>query len=225
MSQTGTQPAEDRESGLREVVRQLVHDLRQPLGGIESLAYYFELALEDTDEELREQCARLRQLVAQASWMLEDAALAAQLPAEPEPRLDLNQVVTGVGERLARQEERPLRLALASAEPCVSAAAEGVRRWLTHALAFFHDVAEGEPMPLVETEAEGCGAWLRVHSQVGSQECLRALDPPGSVGGLHRLALLAGGRFHCATHEGRVTVGLWLPVADHALDEVGVVGA
>lgn len=224
MSLTGTQPAPTQETDLREVIRHLVHDLRQPLGGIESLAYYFELALEDCDDELREQCGRLRQLVAQASWMLEDAALAAQAPAKAEPLLDLNQVVTAVGEHMAGHEERPLRLSLAAARPRVRAAADSVRRWLTHALAYFQDVAQGEPMPLVETESEREGVWLRVRSEVGVRDCLRALDPPGSAGGLRRLASLTGGEFHCHADEGIVTVGLWLPVANDAFDEVGVVG-
>jgi signal transduction histidine kinase len=225
VQRTGTQPALERPADLRDVVCQLVHEVRQPLGGIESLAYYLELALEGGDEELREQCGRLRQLVTQAGWMLEDAALAAAAPARAGARADFNAIAGEVGERLARHEERPLRLALESGAAAVHGSAAAVRRWLVHALSFLRDLAQGEPMPLVETMCDGQGVWLRVHSRVGCEECLRSLDPPGGVGGLRRMAEAGGGRYEFRYEDHAVTVGLWLPVVDDALDEMGIPGA
>jgi signal transduction histidine kinase len=218
VSVTATQSATTRETDLREVLSQLVHDVRQPLGGIESLAYYFELVLEDCDEELREQCGRLRHLVGQASWMLEDAALAAQAPPGQAPPLGLNEMVTSVGELLAWREERPLRLSLADGLPPVHIESECVRRWLMHVLTYFQDVAQGEPMPVVETELGGEGVWLRVRSAVAREDCIRTLDPPGGTGGLRRLAQIVDGEFHCKVASGVVTVGLWLPAVHDALD-------
>lgn len=218
MTQTGTQTASNPSAELHELIRHLVHELRQPLGGIESLAYYFELALEDADEELREQCVRLRQLVAQASWMLEDAALAAAAGAmEPEP-VSLNAIVSGYGEALARHEDRSLRLEMDAGAPRVLAAPACMRRWLGHVLSFLRDLAGGEPMPHVETSGEGGGVWLRVSSAIASEECLRVLDPPGGAGGLRRVAELAGGRYEVQIHGRSVTAALWLPGVGHLLD-------
>ena len=222
MSQTGTQPVLQPVADLREVVCQLVHELRQPLGGIESLAYLLELALEDSDEGLRDQCGRLRQLVIQASWMLEDAALAASAPAPAGMVLDLNQVARETGERLARQEERSLRLRLSPEVPLVQAGESAVRHWLAHVLSFFRDLARGEPMPLVETKWDNPGVWLRVQSRVGTEEALRSLDPPGGTGGLRRMAKTSGGRYELDVADGVVTVGLWLPAAGDSLDEMGI---
>lgn len=218
MTQTGTQTATQPAASLHEIVRHVVHELRQPLGGIESLAYYFELALEDADEDLREQCQRLRQLVAQASWMLEDAAMAAAAPASETELTDLNALVLDLGRQLAGYEQRSLRLALDPAAPRVRLQAAVLRRWLDHSLAFFRELAGGEPMPRIETALEDDGAWLRVRSRVDCDECLRSLDPPGGAGGLRRVAELAGGRFECVIRGGEVAAGMWLPVADDPLD-------
>lgn len=224
VSQTGTQPALQSPADLRDVVCQLVHDLRQPLGGIESLAYVLELALEESDEDLRQQCGRLRQLVVQASWMLEDASLAASPEVVEGAAVDLNRVVEETGERLARQEERPLQLTLSAEAPMVCGTATGVRHWLAHALAFFRDLAQGEPMPSVETGREEEWGWLRVRSRVGCEESVRALDPPGGAGGLRRMAEVSGGRYECTVGGGVVDVRLWLPIADNAFDEVRIGG-
>jgi hypothetical protein len=224
VSQSGTQPALQPPADLRDVVCQLVHDLRQPLGGIESLAYVLELALEESDEDLRQQCGRLRQLVVQASWMLEDASLAASPQVTEGSAVDLNWVVEETGERLARQEERSLQLTLSAEAVRVSGTAIGVRHWLAHALSFFRDLAQGEPMPSVETGRDEEWGWLRVRSRVGSEESLRALDPPGGAGGLRRMAEVSGGRYECTAGGGLVEVRLWLPIADDAFNEVRIGG-
>lgn len=218
MTQTGTQTAIQPAASLPEIVRHIVHELRQPLGGIESLAYYFELALEDADEDLREQCQRLRRLVAQAGWMLEDAALAAAAPAPEAEPANLNALVLELGQQLAGCEQRSLRLALDPAAPRVQVQSALLRRWLDHALAFFRDLAGGEPMPQIQTALEGGGAWLRVRSRVDCDECLRSLDPPGGAGGLRRVAELADGRFQCVIRGGEVTAGMWLPIVHDPLD-------
>ena len=192
--------------------------------GIESLAYVLELALEESDEDLRQQCGRLRQLVVQASWMLEDASLAASPQVAEGAAVDLNLVVEETGERLARQEERSLQLTLSAEAPRVCGTAIRVRHWLAHVLSFFRDLAQGEPMPSVETGRDDDWGWLRVCSRVGSEESLRALDPPGGAGGLRRMAEVSGGRYECRVGGGVVEVKLWLPIADDAFDEVRIGG-
>lgn len=218
MTQSGTQTAAVQETGLNGIVQHAVHELRQPLGGIESLAYYFELALEDADDELREQCVRLRQLVAQAGWMLEDASLAAAASSMELCPVNLGALAHELGERLALHEDRSVQLELDPDAPMVMGPRSLLRRWLDHVIAFFRDLAGGGLMPRVETAQEDDGLWLRVQSSVNCRECLRSLDPPGNAGGLRRVAEMAGGRFECEVRGATVSAAIWLPAAGHALN-------
>ena len=57
-----------------ELMRELIHDLRQPLSSIEAIAYYLEMTLPPEQIEARLYMRRLQQLVDQTSLVLEDAA-------------------------------------------------------------------------------------------------------------------------------------------------------
>lgn len=65
-------------SAADSLIRTLSHELRQPLSTIESIAYYLQLALPNTDPKIAEQLTRLRSLVDQSNWILSDALLLAQ---------------------------------------------------------------------------------------------------------------------------------------------------
>ena len=58
----------------RDLVCELIHDLRQPLSSIEAIAYYLEMTLPPEQIEARLYMRRLQQLVDQTSFILEDAA-------------------------------------------------------------------------------------------------------------------------------------------------------
>lgn len=55
---------------------ELIHELRQPLGVIDSLAYYLELTA--VDERLYEHLEQIRAMVSQANRILERAASPCQ---------------------------------------------------------------------------------------------------------------------------------------------------
>lgn len=57
-----------------ELVRDLIHDLRQPLSSIEAIAYYMEMTLPPEQIEARLYMRRLQHLVDQTSSVLQDAA-------------------------------------------------------------------------------------------------------------------------------------------------------
>jgi len=57
-----------------ETVRELVHDLRQPLSSIEAIAYYLEMTLPPDQFQARQYMRRLQQLVDQTSSILNHAA-------------------------------------------------------------------------------------------------------------------------------------------------------
>ena len=54
-----------------ERLRELIHDLRQPLSSIEAIAYYLEMTLPADQVQAREHMTQLQRLVAEASAVLE----------------------------------------------------------------------------------------------------------------------------------------------------------
>ena len=64
-----------------ELVRELIHDLRQPLSSIEAIAYYLEMTLPADQIQTRLYMRRLQQLVDQTSSVLEGAAARARKQA------------------------------------------------------------------------------------------------------------------------------------------------
>jgi len=63
---------------VEETVRELVHDLRQPLSSIEAIAYYLEMTLPAEQFRERQYMRRIQQLVNQASSALTLAAAPAR---------------------------------------------------------------------------------------------------------------------------------------------------
>ena len=61
------------QSNVETIVRNLAHDLRQPLSAIESIAFYLDLMMEDGDAKTRKQVSRLRHLVQQTNWVVSNA--------------------------------------------------------------------------------------------------------------------------------------------------------
>ena len=58
-----------------ETVRELIHELRQPLSSIEAIAYYLEMTLPPGQSQARHYMHRLQELVVQSNEILEQAAL------------------------------------------------------------------------------------------------------------------------------------------------------
>ena len=57
-----------------ERLRDLLHDLRQPLSSIEAIAYYLEMTLPADQLEARHQMSQIQRLVADASAIVAGAA-------------------------------------------------------------------------------------------------------------------------------------------------------
>ncbi len=58
-----------------ETVRELIHELRQPLSSIEAIAYYLEMTLPPGQSQARHYMHRLQELVVKSNEILEQAAL------------------------------------------------------------------------------------------------------------------------------------------------------
>ena len=55
-------------------VRELIHEMRQPLSSIEAIAYYLEMTLPADQAQARQYMRRLQQLVDQSNSILDRAA-------------------------------------------------------------------------------------------------------------------------------------------------------
>jgi nitrogen-specific signal transduction histidine kinase len=63
-----------------EAIRDLVHELRQPLSSIEAIAYYLEMTLPPEQLHARQQLLRMQELVRRTEVILEDAASTVRKP-------------------------------------------------------------------------------------------------------------------------------------------------
>jgi signal transduction histidine kinase len=61
----------------RQLLANLVHELRQPLGTIETSAYYLDVLLRHPDGQVKEQLRLIERQVARAANLLADAAARA----------------------------------------------------------------------------------------------------------------------------------------------------
>lgn len=61
-------------------VRNLVHELRQPLSSIEAIAYYMEMTLPAEQAQARQYMRTIQDLVGQASSLLNSAASPVRKP-------------------------------------------------------------------------------------------------------------------------------------------------
>ena len=71
------------------VLRAIAHEIRQPLGAIESIAYYLSMVLPDKDGKHREQLTRIQQLVEQSNWILSNGLGLGDARAAAPETIDL----------------------------------------------------------------------------------------------------------------------------------------
>lgn len=175
------------------------------------------MALEDQDDEIRLQCGKIRSMIRQASWLLDDAALGAT-PPEPDPATARpNTVVFELAERLALHDERPLDLHLPSLSSRVYLSEARLRRILEHVLCFFHDVAEtAEPVRiLARQEASACVLAISGRIDPLRVRELSSLFESLRPGGLSSAFNALGGSLEVASTTDSIEVTLSLPaVAD-----------
>ncbi len=67
-------------------LEKLIHDLRQPLGAVDSIAYFLELTV--TDEQVSPHLERIRTMVTRASQILDGAAAAGRKALLEQPVQD-----------------------------------------------------------------------------------------------------------------------------------------
>jgi signal transduction histidine kinase len=224
VTEVETVPAQVRsEFEITEVVRQLSHELRQPLSTMESIAYYLSMVVPGHDLRVRQQVEKLQSLVEQMNWVLADAVHFFQATPPNPQMVDLNELITEAvsGEQAQKQPlhvELSERAALVEMDPsqarhCVQSLIGLVRKWAHGEVRVSTQFVSGEVHVRVSAPQ------LRIQSSDASLifEPFRPHGPAGTglaFASVRRIAEANGGRAGVELSEPRgVTVSVSLPRA------------
>jgi len=135
------------------VLNAIAHELRQPLGTIDSIAYYLSLVLPRGDEKIQEQVSRLQQLVQQANWILTSGLqLTDESPLSP-ATVDLGELVTDVVSARGAGGDPAVHLELAGDLPLVQLDPGRGRTLVENLLTLFSHLAGGAQPILLRTSS------------------------------------------------------------------------
>jgi signal transduction histidine kinase len=202
-------PPAPTQSSLVPVLRHLSHELRQPLSGIESIAYYLDMVLGDAQPEIAQHCQRLRCMVQQANWILNDAFLAVCLHDAPLAPFPLRTFFTALGAQLVHQEECTLELHFTPSIPSISAPLPAARLF-EHLLAFFRDVALAFDPICVSATLEAGFVRLTIQSEItiDASEIRRLLAALAQGSGVHAFFQACGATLDSTVADGALTLSM-----------------
>lgn len=203
---SATMPAD-----LEQLLRHLAHELRQPLSGIESTAYYLDMVLGEAEPEISQHCERLRRMVQQANWLLDDTSIAIHIASSACAPVALPQVFERIDADLLQQDDRSLELHCPPATPPILSPDCVAPRFFAHLVAFFRHIAlSPDPIIVTATAEPGHRLRLTIQAELFSEpaEILRLLDPPAPGGALRRFALSADAEFFVAADDSRLSVSI-----------------
>ncbi len=164
------------EPDAKQVIRHLAHEMRQPLSALESLAYYLDIILPQSEVKARQQIDRIQQLVTQTNWIMDDAIHYMQAVSPNPIPVSLDDLVT---QTIAeRGLGRSLRLQLdLSAEPCVALVdrAQG-HHLVANLVSFLRHTVDADTFVTLATQRAGSEVELRVE---GTTSTLNAIELPG----------------------------------------------
>ncbi|MGJ5820830.1 hypothetical protein [Paludibaculum fermentans] len=195
------------------MLRHLAHELRQPLSGIESIAYYLDMVLAAESPEIQLQCERLRRMVQHAHWLIEDAALALRLQGAELGPVSLQDHLIRIGTEMALHEERNLEICVA--EPLTRALmpVQLTGAFCQHLLVFFRGVAQARDPIRVNVENEGAFVRLDIQAEVQAEldDLLRAIDPPSPGSGVRRFVKYCSGEMQAMAEGQTLSLSVHFP--------------
>lgn len=201
-------------SDVPEALKVLAHELRGPLGAIESIAFSMQLGLDEDGRPEGPQCRELRRLVQQAGWILDDATRFNDAQNQPRGATCLNAALERISERLADSDEAPPSLDLAPELPRALLCEARLESAFEHLLSFMRDVAGCDELPVAKTSLraqELAVEWTAETPGWEAGELLRWLDPRERVGGLRLFTEAMGGSFFACDDGGRLRVSFLFP--------------
>lgn len=190
-----------------EIVSQIAHELRQPLSTIESIAYYLDLVLPKEQPKIRQQLAKLQQLVDHSNWIVSNAVYVTQaaLPS-PEPVDVRNLLSECIADCIFSGANIQLRLSQAL-PPVWLDPAQG-KHLVRTLIQFFRGASDSERAIVVATSATH-GDVLVEFACSGrssrSEEALLESLPSGSgfsLASVRRIVNAHGGRFRIVADSG-----------------------
>lgn len=195
------------------LLRHLAHELRQPLSGIESIAYYFDMVLASESPELQTQCDRLRRMVQFAHWLIEDASLALRLDGAELHAVLLSDPLMRIGTEMALHEERNLELFLDGSTRSALLPGPLARAFCQHVLSFFRGVAQALDPIRVTLRDEGPSVVLEIEAEVRGEieDLLRALDAPAPGSGVRRFVTHCAGRMQARADGDTLSLTIGFP--------------
>ncbi|WP_321476381.1 hypothetical protein [uncultured Paludibaculum sp.] len=198
------------------LLRHLAHELRQPLSGIESIAYYLDMVLAEESPEIQTQCERLRRMVQHAHWLIEDAALALRLNAAELVPVALHDHFISIGTELALHEERNIEICLSDSLTRALLPAQLAQPLCHHLIAFFRGVAQARDPIRINLENETSFVRLDIQSEVRAEmeDLLRAIDPPAPGSGVRRFVTHCSGRLQARGEGQSLALSIHFPAVE-----------
>jgi signal transduction histidine kinase len=177
------------------ILQHLSHELRQPLSSIESIAYYLEMVLADSSEEVRDHCAELRRLVEESSWQLDNAVLAARIEEAGVAAVATEGILRNLAAEMALHEERHVDLVIEPGVPRVLAPAKLTAQFFDHLLQFFRSVAQCADPMRVSLRREDKSVRIAIQGNVGPDpgELSKTIDPAPNGNAVRRFMEACGG--------------------------------
>ena len=172
------------------LLNNLAHELRQPLSTIESIAYYLELALPHGDPRVLAQLTRLRHLVEQSGWILNDALSLSQPRFVNAEAVDLDEILSEFVLEQAQQDSHWPHFDLELSGAPVWMDFQQARELVQGICRFFRSVAKAGSEIRVDTRVLAGGSTL-LRARVEGQSCDDASLPPGSNLTLEWMELIA----------------------------------
>jgi signal transduction histidine kinase len=210
---------------LAKVVRHIVHEIRQPLSTIESIAFYLEMVLPRTEGKARRQLVKLQDEVEQINWVLTDAIHFLQAAPPRLQTMDLSEVIARSIAEWRRSGSPRITLRLATGLPLVALDLEQVQHLLRNVLYFFGRLSDIEGGLGFETRSCSGGVVLEITSAAPpwSEQDLQALlepfeepMPAGSglkLASVRRIAEAHGGRVELHSGANGVSLSVLFPAA------------
>ena len=188
-------------------LRDIAHDLRQPLSTIEAIAYYLSLVLPRDDEKTHEQLDRLQLLVEQSNWILSNGLSLADPPASGRSgaRVDLEELIT---QTLAARPAASIRLLLSGDLPHIQADPALARSLIENLLTLCRQIATLENPATVETAVHPPGVSVEIRTQASGFRSIAGGSL--SLESARRIAEAHGGRLEVSSDFG-LRVQLVLP--------------
>jgi len=201
---------------VKDVIRHLTHELRQPLSALESIAFYLQMTIGGGAGDVSVQVDRLQQMVDSLNWVVSDVIhLMHMTPPNPES-VNIHELTEEVLAESWISEGLTFQQDLDPEMPGAWADLEQLRHLLRSALQFLRRSA-AEPREVAvsgTTSAASFQLMMRTNAPaVVPEELFNPLEP-NQLLTCRRIAENNGGRFRAEKDgQGRLSLCLDLPVA------------